>query len=131
MWEIHIQHEGLLASRVLKGHSYADTQAKADRQSLLWDQQWAHLHADALAHAARSTPQRLRIHGNAIAARLTAEVTAHLAALNSLLESSLSTGSFCKWDILKDTGHFAIPPVASAPHRPSTSPPSTLYAASA
>jgi restriction system protein len=71
-------------------------------------------------------PQRLRIHGVVIASRLTAEATARSAALNSLLESSLSSGTFFHWDILNDHTPFSSSPIVPSrplplPSRPSKS----------
>ena len=114
MWEIHVQHHGLAAARLLKGQTYAEAQAKADRQTLLWDQQWAQLQVHALAEAARCTAQRLRIHGLVIASRLTAEATARSTALNALLDASLASGLFFHWDMLKDHTIFSSPSITPA-----------------
>jgi len=121
MWEIHIQHHGLVASRVLKGHTYAHAQTRADRQTHLWDKEWAELQTARKAQNARSTPQRLRIHGVVIANRLTAEATARSSALNSLLASSLASGPFFHWEMLKDHTPFSSSPII--PARPVPIPP--------
>jgi len=123
MWEIRIEHDGLQASRVLRGHTHADVQSKADLQISLWDDRWFAFQQAEAAQAANRTPQRLALHGNTLAARLTVAAAARMAALNSLLEASLAAGQFFHWDHLKTRTTIPNPPVYTPAPRKSPPPP--------
>jgi restriction system protein len=115
MWELRIQHDGLLATRVLRGHTQADAESKADLQISLWSQRWAARQQAEAAQAALLTRQRLALHGHALALILTMEASARMVELNSLLRCSLATVPFFHSDMLKDTTTFpdlpTIPPI--------------------
>jgi restriction system protein len=116
MWEVRIQHEGLRASRILKGPTQADAQWKATAQLLRWDERWLAQQRNNEART-RLDRRQLTLHGKSIAAALTAEAVRHIAAVESLLNSSLQTGIFFQWDDLKDTCPFVDPPIRSQPRR--------------
>jgi restriction system protein len=111
MWEIRVTHDGLQASRALRGHTHAEAQAKALLQTNLWNDRWSSLQQAEAARATILTRQRLALHGKSVAALLTAEASATIAALGSLLQSSLATGPFFHWDMLKDRTTFPTLPV--------------------
>jgi len=123
MWEIRVNHDGLLASRVLRGHTHADVQSKADLQISLWDERWAALQQTGAARAATLTRQRLARHGKTLAGRLTGEAALRMAALNSLLEASLATGPFFHWDLLKSRAALPALPIVTPVLRRSPPPP--------
>jgi restriction system protein len=123
MWELRIQHDGLLATRVLHGHTQADAESKALLQTSLWTQRWAALQLAEAAQAALLTRQRLAIHGKALALILTMEASARLVELNSLLRFSLATGPFFHGDMLKDTSTFPDLPIVPPILRRSPPPP--------
>jgi restriction system protein len=123
MWEIRIQHDGLLAARVLRGRSQAEAEAKALVQTSLWSERWAALQEAQSAHAALLTRQRLAIHGTALAVHLSAEASARLVEVNLLLRYSLATGAFFHWDMLKNTSTFPDLPVVPPIPRKSPPPP--------
>ena len=123
MWEMRVKHDGLLASRVLRGHTHAEVQSKAHLQISLWDERWAALEQAEAARAANLTRQRLALHGKTLAARLTVEAAARMVALSSLLEASLATGPFFHWDLLKSRSAFPDLPICAPVLRRSPPPP--------
>ena len=111
MWEVRIQHEGLRAFRVLSGHTQADAQWKATAQLLLWEQRWCAQQKAELSRQKCLSRQMLALHGRKTAASLTAELAHRIAALESILDTSLRRGHFLPWDLLKDRTPFTEPPV--------------------
>lgn len=117
MWEVRIQHEGLRASRTLKGATQADAQWRADVQLALWQDRWSAQQRMLSARAACDTRQMLALHGPAIAAARNAQLAAERDEIGSLLASSLQRARLLCWDDLKDRSSFAGSPLLPAPPR--------------
>jgi hypothetical protein len=118
VWRNTIYHEGLKASRVIRGESQAEVQLKAQLQMEAWNQRWQRIQQ---AEAKRLTIQesaRVSYQKKELAAQRTREAQVLIAALGTILKDGIELDHTLDWE----AGQFGVPaPVSHGPSDPNRS----------
>jgi restriction system protein len=125
MWEKRIQHEGLHAFRVVRGHTKEETELKARLQLEAWNASWKRKLEQKAAAEKRLSKQELwerqvdvDRRSKAFATERTVDAENQLYAVRNLLIDALTKKQIFDWDSLQDKSHFDKPAPPHAQNAP-------------
>jgi restriction system protein len=109
MWRKLIHHQGLNAFRVVKGETQEEVELLAQFQMDTWDERWKRRQqAEVVRNEKLGRLQNLDQKKSA-AHSLSAEISARINGLETLLKRGVVRGRYLQWEDLKDQSTFTEP----------------------
>ncbi len=113
MYEITIQHPGLHAYRVVKGHTPAEADLKAKLQLAKWEDQWQRVIRQRTVQQSKLHAATLKDQAKMMAEAQNEEAEAAVAAMDKILVDGVRAARPLDWETLKQSVRYGLPPPVS------------------